>query len=133
MDKDAITTMKEYASEKTGVPVHLINGETSEEIAASAAALAAFKRQHTEAQNTEPLTAREQFAAWLNDVSGNDILTAEPPAEPTPTAADSYPVIKDGGTPPGADYGPIDPRESFREWFGEATAFNPFKNNDLWR
>lgn len=56
MDEKAIIKIKEYASSKTGIPVELIKGETAEEIAASAIALAVYTRD-----NSEETTARETF------------------------------------------------------------------------
>ena len=125
-------TLKQEAAEKTGVPVELISGETAEEIAANAAALATFKRQYNEAQpDTKPLTAREQFAEWLNNVSNNGVTIAEPAAEPAPIESGAYPIVPDGGTPQNIEY-ERDPRESFREWFGNVSAFDPRKEYGKW-
>lgn len=120
MTEAEILTLKQTASEKTGVPVNLISGETAEEIAASAAALAAYKRDRYEAKTT-----REKFAAWLN----GDV-PAEPAPDPMPTPP-AYPNVPDGGEPQNVSSGPRDPRDAFTEWFGSVSAFNPFKNNDV--
>lgn len=128
MTEAEILTLKQTASEKTGVPAELINGETTEEIAASAFALAKFRNEYSEKADAEKRAAyenmptRDKFAAWLN----GDI-PAEPAAEPTPTPP-AYPIVPDGGTPQNIDYGPRDPRESFREWFGNVSAFDPRKD-----
>ena len=130
MDENTIAALKELASLKTGVPAELITGETNEEIAANAAALAAFKRQHDEErarQNAEQLTTRDKFAAWVNGESTPAEVAPEPAQE-----TNSYPTVKDGGTPQGTGYGPTDTRASFEEWFNGSIAFNPFKNNGYW-
>lgn len=116
MSEAEILTLKQTASEKTGVPVNLISGETAEEIAASAAALAAYKRDRYEAKPT-----REKFAAWFN---GDVPAEVVPDPIPTPPA---YPNVPDGGTPQNIDYGPRDPRDAFAEWFGDVSAFDPRK------
>lgn len=118
MTEAEIMELKKVAAEKTGVPANLIKGETTEEIAASAIALAAYKRDSYEAKPT-----REKFADWLN---GDVPAEVAPDPIPTPPA---YPNVPDGGTPQNIDYGPRDPRDAFAEWFGDVSAFNPFKNN----
>lgn len=128
MTEAEILTLKQTASEKTGVPVNLISGETAEEIAANAAALATFKRQYTEAQPaTKQLTAREQFAEWLNNASNNGVTIEEPAADPAPIESGGYPIVPDGGEPQNIDYGPRDPRDAFNEWFYQVSAFDPRK------
>lgn len=117
MTESEIMELKKVAAEKTGVPAKLINGETTEEIAASAIALAAYKRDSYEAKPT-----REKFAAWFN---GDVPAESAPDPILTPPA---YPNVPDGGTPQNLEYS-RDPRDAFAEWFGDVSAFNPFKNN----
>lgn len=129
MDKEAITMFKNYVGEQAGVPADLITGETTEEVIASAAALATFKRRYTESilpPKTDKLTAREQFAEWFNGEQGT-----EPAADPAPVNDNSYPTVKDGGTPQNISF-KRDPRETFAEWFNENAAFNPFADHELW-
>ena len=132
MTENEILALKQEAAEKTGVPANLIKGETTEEIAASAFALAKFRNEYNEKADAEKRAAyenmptRDKFAAWLN----GDI-PAEPAADPTPTPP-AYPIVPDGGTPQNINYGPRDPRESFREWFGNVSAFDPRKDYGNW-
>lgn len=44
MTEPEIMELKKVAAKKTGVPAELIQGETAEEIAASAQAIAAYRR-----------------------------------------------------------------------------------------
>ena len=131
MDHNEIEKLKEYASKETGVPAEMIAGETVEEIAASAFALAKFRNEYSEKADAEKRAAyenmptRDKFAAWLN----GDI-PAEPAAEPAPTPP-AYPIVPDGGTPQNIEYRQ-DPRESFREWFGNVSAFDPRKDYGNW-
>lgn len=126
MTENEILALKQEAAEKTGVPANLIKGETTEEIAASAFALAKFRNEYSEKADAEKRAAyenmptRDKFAAWLN----GDI-PAEPAAEPTPTPP-AYPIVPDGGTPQNIEYRQ-DPRDAFAEWFGDVSAFNPRK------
>ena len=53
MTEAEILTLKQTASEKTGVPAELISGETAEEIAASAFALAKFRNEYSEKTDAE--------------------------------------------------------------------------------
>ena len=131
MTENEILALKQEAAEKTGVPANLIKGETTEEIAASAFALSKFRNEYNEKADAEKRAAyenmptRDKFAAWLN----GDI-PAEPAAEPTPTPP-AYPIVPDGGTPQNIEYRQ-DPRESFREWFSDVSAFNPRKDYGNW-
>ena len=131
MTENEILALKQEAAEKPGVPANLIKGETTEEIAASAFALAKFRNEYSEKADAEKRAAyenmptRDKFAAWLN----GDI-PAEPAAEPTPTPP-AYPIVPDGGTPQNIEYRQ-DPRESFREWFGNVSAFDPRKDYGNW-
>lgn len=116
MSEAEILTLKQTASEKTGVPVNLISGETAEEIAASAAALAAYKRDSYENAPT-----RDKFAAWINGSTPAEVVP-----EPVP-AAPAYPIVPDGGEPQNVSSGPRDPRDAFTEWFADISAFDPRK------
>jgi len=95
--------LKREASEKNGIPAELIQGETAEEIAAHAAALAAYKR--------DKRPTREKFAARIQ---------AETP---------EYPTVKDADetTPTYTE----DTRSQFEEWFKDISAFQPRKNRDI--
>ena len=126
MTEAEIMELKKIAAEKTGVPANLIKGETTEEIAASAFALAKFRNEYSEKTDAEKraeyenMPTRERFAKWFN---GEE--PAEPAAEPAPTPP-AYPNVRDGGTPQNIEYR-RDPRDAFAEWFGGVSAFDPRK------
>ena len=117
MTESEILALKQEAAEKTGVPAELISGENVDEIAASAAALAAYKRESYENAPT-----REKFADWFNGTT-----PAERVPEPAPTP--SYPNVPDGGEVNLTI--PRDPRDAFEEWFSDVSAYNPRKNHDV--
>ena len=124
-----IDDIKQEISIKTGVPAELIKGESVEEITASAAALATFKREYNSTDEArkayDKAPTREKFAAWI---SGN--IPAEPTPEPDPVPAG--PNVPDGGEPYlNIEPTPGDPRDAFSEWFKSATAFNPHKDGGL--
>lgn len=110
MTEAEIMILKEIAAEKTGVPAELITGKTVEEIAASATALAEYKRDSYEAAPT-----REKFAAWLNGDTPTEQVTDLTPAVP------DYPNVPDGGEPQGISIRPSDPVDAFKEWLEDVT------------
>ena len=130
MTESEILALKQEAAEKTGVPANLIKGETTEEIAASAFALAKFRNEYSEKADAEKRAAyenmatRDKFAAWLN----GDI-PAEPAADPAPIDP-GYPNVPDGGEPKITI--PRDTRDAFKEWFSAVSAFDPRKDYGNW-
>lgn len=148
-----IEELKQQIEQRTGVPASLLTGETAEEVVARAKAVLAYKREH-EAQR--PKTAREQFADWIDaQLEDKDRRTAEllgrhyeaPPADPAGAAlaevaeayrveAGGYPQVPDGGNPYINGKQAPDGRstaEQFADWFGQQTAFDPFKDADGWK
>lgn len=127
MTETEIMELKKIAAEKTGVPADMISGETTEEIAASAYAIAHFRNEYrankeAEAERRaayEATPTRDKFAAWFN---------GEPLPDPTPTPA-TYPNVPDGGEVNITI--PRDPRDAFSEWFSDISAYNPHKNSDI--
>ena len=132
MTENEILALKQEAAEKTGVPAELINGETTEEIAASAFALAKFRNEYNEKADAEKRAAyenmptRDKFAAWLNGTTPAEMIP-----DPAAINNNSYPIVPDGGTPQNIEY-ERDPRDAFREWFGNVSAFDPRKNRGNW-
>lgn len=144
-----IDELRQAIQQRTGVPADLLTGETAEENIAQAKAMLAFKRER-EAQR--PKSAREQFAEWMTgnvedrnrrmaDMIGLQYVPPEAPEEAalaeleeiTKTEAGGYPVIKDGGQISTDNLpDPRPAREQFAEWFGQKTAFDPFKGPDGW-
>lgn len=137
MTEAEILTLKQTASEKTGVPVNLISGETAEEIAASAYALAHFRKEYREAdaerEKTEKAEAeeraayeaiptRDKFAAWFN---------GEPLTDPAaPIDNNKYPNVPDAGEVNLGDQRST--TEKFGEWFLGVSAFDPRKTRGNW-
>lgn len=128
MTETEIMELKKIAAEKTGVPADMISGETTEEIAASAYAIAHFRNEYRANAKAEEekraaydaTPTRDKFAAWF---------TGEPLPDPAPTPS-AYPNVPDGGTPQNIEYR-RDPRDAFSEWFGDISAYNPHKNSDI--
>lgn len=144
-----IEELKQQIEQRAGVPASLLTGETAEEVVARAKAILAYKREH-EAQR--PKTTQEQFAEWIGaQLEDKDRRTAEllgrhykaTPADPAGAAlaevaeayrveAGGYPMTKDGGEGTNMP-DPRPAREQFAEWFGQKTAFDPFKDADGWK
>ena len=124
---------KLHISEKTGIPIHLLKGETPEEDLIHAQALLAYKK---EAEKNRPKTPREQFAEWLNQQDGATDPETDNPLmalkEKLRIANGGYPIVRDGGTPEHTPAAQREPREEFAEWFASKTAFNPFRDSNGW-
>ena len=128
MTEAEILTLKQTASEKTGVPVNLISGETAEEIAASADAIAHFRNEYRANEKAESerraayeaTPTRDKFAAWF---------TGEPLPDPTPIPA-TYPNVPDGGEVNLGDRRST--TEKFGEWFLGVSSFDPRKTRGNW-
>ena len=118
---------------RAGIPATILNGETAEEVIATAKALNAYRNQH---KAGTPKSNAEKFAEWFNqgqpetDPAGEAISALE---EELRIAGGGYPYTHDGGELTGAKANIGDgrpPREQFGEWLNNQTAFNPFKGND---
>lgn len=120
MTEAEILTLKQAASEKTGVPVDLISGETVKEIAESAVNIAAYAK---EAYDKAP--TRDKFAAWLNGTTPAEMI-------PNPAAINnkSYPNVPDAGEVNLGDQRSA--KEKFSEWFLGVSAFDPRKTRGNW-
>lgn len=135
-DGQTMTTeeLKQRIEQETGVPADLLTGETAEETIAHAKALLAFKRKHAA---EPPKTTNEQFAEWFRAQSGE-----EPEMDPAGAALAEienslreYPAgLRDGGEVTNLNIDGGSARDKFAEWFGQKTAFNPFKQTgDGWQ
>lgn len=133
-----IEEVKAEIEKQTGVPAHLLNGETVEENIAQAKALLAYKR---EAEEQRPKSTREQFKQWLNaqqgiedqDTAGQALTQIEERAR---VEAGGYPILQDGGSANinGVTFGDgRTAKEQFAEWAGQKTAYDPFKRTDRWK
>ena len=127
--------VKQEISQRTGIPVHLLTGETPEEDIVRAKALLAFKRNN---RQEEPKSTSQQFAEWFSAQSGEDPAEDESMQalkayeEELRLASGGYPNMKDGGenlTIAGQDGRST--REQFAAWFGQKAAYNP-KKTDGW-
>lgn len=128
-----IEDFKQTIADKTGLPVHLLNGETEEENIAQAKALIAYKRD-CDAQR--PKTSREEFADWLSAQTGteqhNEALQALNQIEAETKTYNGYPNVRDGGSVNVQIGNGRSPQEEFSEWVSNALAFNPLKSDDGW-
>ncbi len=130
-----IDELKQTIEQRTGVPASFLTGETAEENIAQAKALLAYKRESQ--TQTQPKSNAQKFAEWLGAQAG-----AEPQDEASAALADveeaaraeagGYPLMNDGGEVTGLpDARPA--REQFSDWWGQQTAFNPFKDTNGWQ
>ena len=130
----SIEELKQIIEQRTGVPASLLTGETAEENIAQAKAILAYKR---DLDTQTPRTAQEQFAEWLNasqgkeaqDTAGAALAEIEDAAR---MEAGGYPAVQDSGEAAGLP-DPRPARDQFAEWFGQKTAFDPFKDADGWK
>ena len=135
--RDMITLeeAKQTISERTGIPVDLLNAETIEGNIDRAEALLTLRNRSDAARETrQPKPTRDSFAEWLEGGKLDpDELTAATVASLKETIRDlsgAYPVLKDGGTIE-ADKDTEDPRttrEQFETWFNNVTAYDPRKD-----
>ena len=124
----SIEELKQIIEQRTGVPASLLTGETAEENIAQAKAILAYKR---DLDTQTPRTAQDQFAEWLNasqgkeaqDTAGAALAEIEDAAR---MEAGGYPAVQDSGEAAGLP-DPRPARDQFAEWFGQKSAFNPFK------
>ena len=128
-------------SERTGVPVSLLDGKTAEENINKARALIKY-RGNPERPTEKKLSTKEQFAAWINTAYGEDQSGQD--ADPAAAALDiiaeelriangGYPQLKDGGEiDPSLLPDPRPTSEIFAEWFSDKTAWDPRKDSEGW-
>lgn len=117
-----IDEVKAQISERTGVPVSLLTGETAEENIAQAKALLVFKRRSEEER---PKSTREQFAAWYKEREGipEEDAAMEALAQIERSAA-SYPIVSDGGEVTNMpDARPT--KEQFADFMGQKMQLKP--------
>ena len=75
---DAVRLIRESVSKETGVPVHLLHGETKEECEEMAKAIMSYAKPSAypavkdggEVRNMGTGKTRDQFANWLNSLGG---------------------------------------------------------------
>jgi hypothetical protein len=124
--------LKKTISDRTGLPVPLLTGETPDEVITQGKALLAFRDQQ---QYKAPKTEAEQFAEWFEDTTGTPqrgtwgAIMAEI-EEAARVDAGGYPRIQDGG---GAGVNVGDGRtkeEQFAEWLGRNASFDPSRQGE---
>lgn len=125
-----IDELKTAIEQGTGVQASLLTGETSEEVIAQAKAFLAFKK---ESEDRRPKSTAEQFGSWFNAVQGIEEPDEAGAAlasiqEAVRVAEGGYPRVPDGGTPQNIEYRQ-DPRDAFKEWFGDVSAYDPRKDH----
>ena len=67
VNENTLEKVKNRISEKTGIPVDLLNGETIEENIVQAKTLIAMKQK---SEDERPKTASEEFSAWMKKQYG---------------------------------------------------------------
>lgn len=122
VDELTLEKVKDRISEKTGVPVDLLNGETVEENIVRAKTLLALK-QKNEAER--PKTVAEEFSAWMKSEFGlgepdekKDVLSTLESDIMTEFFGIGYPSIRDAGELDSntlSDGGSA--KEQFSNWF----------------
>lgn len=126
--------LKQRIEQDVNIPAALLKGETSEEVIVSAKAMLAYKREQ---ETQRPRSTAEQFREWVNTQEG-----IEPQDEAGAALANIEEAIRveGGGYPRVTDAGEITDlpdtrpaREQFTEWFGNKSAWDPFKGTDGWR
>ena len=129
--------LKNLISQNTGIPAEMLTGETPEENITRARQLLAFKRDNSTQAAEDP---GELFANWIRSQTGELEKVKTPEAALNEIAEQvridngGYPIIPDGGASnitgfTGQDARPTE--EIFKEWFYNASAFDPF-SNDGW-
>ena len=124
--------VKTMISERLGIPIDLLRGESAEEDIATAKALIAYKRQH---EQTREKSNAEKFADWFRAQEGieqpDEIGAAFTELEEAIRVnSNAYPHLTDGGEAHLGDTRSA--KEKFAEWIGQKTAFDPFKSDDGW-
>ena len=132
---ERIQEVKNRLSERTGIPVNLLKGETLEELVAECKALLLYKREHEAAK---PKTTAEQFAEWAQKCYGEggeveDNIAANVDAFALEIRRDimGEPIVRDGGEVTGLPTS-RSTAEQFAEWFEDKTAYDPFKSAKGW-
>lgn len=121
--------IKQEISQRTGIPVNLLTGESPEEDIVRAKALLAYARK---SKQEAPKSTREKFAEWYTAQSGEDpaedenMQALKAYEEELRLTSGGYPYIRDGGEVQQTGDG-RSTKEQFAEWFGQNTAYNPMK------
>lgn len=123
--------VKTMISERLGIPIDLLRGESAEEDIATAKALIAYRRGH---EQTREKSNAEKFGDWFRAQQGiepqDEIAEAFADIEAQALGAGRYPHLNDGGEAHLGDTRSA--KEKFAEWIGQKTAFDPFKSDDGW-
>ena len=114
MTESEILTLKKEAGARIGIPAELISGDTPEEISAYVNELEKFK-----GDNYKNMSTRDKFALWLNGYTPTENAVIQ-------EAQPAYPKVPDGGEV-NVIVARRDPRDAFKEWFADVSAFNPYK------
>ena len=127
------TEIKTMISERLGVPVCLLTGETPEEDLACAKAVLAFKREY---EQTREKSNAEKFEEWFCDQMGierpdqlQDALSEV--EEAVRVSSGVYPNLSDRGEAHLGDNRST--KEKFAEWMGDVMAFDPKKGDNGWK
>lgn len=127
---------KRLIEQQAGVPAALLDGNTPEEILATARKLVEY-RSRNEAQRRK--SNAERFGDWFRVQMNEEEPKNEAGAaldeieEALRRARGGYPAVRDQSSDPGDLPDARPAREQFAEWFSGKTAFDPFKDPDGWK
>lgn len=127
-----VEEMKLEISDRTGIPLTMIQGDTPGEALAFARSLIEYKNS---IDDQEPKSNAEKLGVYLfgeNESSNTELESLECIEKQYNYEQGGYPVFRDNGNVliNGVSFGdPRSPGEQFAEWFGNKTAFNPNKEN----
>ena len=121
---------KQEVEKRTGIPTHLLNGETQEEVVAQARAIGAYVRDSQASAQLQPQqkkTTAEQFSDWF-DAQVNPAAAMMYGSGSAPAGSDAQPSLQ--GVPnPGEPYltGPQEQRsaaDSFSDWLDKTLGYD---------
>lgn len=121
---------------RSGVPISLLTGETTEEVIAQAKAFISLKREYKQKAAKD---ARTDFAEWASSEMGEENISPEDEStraildleEELRLNAGGYPQIENDGNNINLGEG-LNARQQFDAFMSDSMAFNPFKNSDTW-
>lgn len=134
-----IDEIKRDISEKTGIPVALLEGSTTEEIINRSRSILEVRKNSEIARKR---STTELFSGWFNEVTGQEeqsetekaLEAVGQIAEAVGMSQGNYPVIRDGGSlnparlPDGRSA-----QEQFGDWLNESLQWDPFIDPEGWK
>ena len=123
--------LKQEISNRTGIPVTLLTGETAEENISRAKAMLAYRREHTAKQTAaQPKSAKQQFADWMRSSYGTEDQETETNIlSDLENSLNIVPVLQDSGDILANNLQQSDGRstaEQFGDWMNKQLGYSPF-------